>query len=121
MVTVYDVSRSPSDLIHMHSQPYSLTGSSVSPETSAGYAYFHLPNDTRDQEICIYQLSERGSIFQNVLGWEDQTEFWKPGITWSEKVQELEQISTLPDVSGNLRMQENSLVDMWPIYQGIYL
>lgn len=105
-------------MIHLHSQPYSLADSSTSPKTSAGHAYFHLPDDTRDQEMCIYRLSERGSIHQTVLGWDDHSEFWKPRITWSEKVQELAQTSALPDTTGNLRMQENSLVDMWPIYEG---
>ena len=117
MITVYDVSRNNTDLINVLSPPHTLSRSSSS-EGSIGEAYLNLPDDTCDQDVCIYRLSERGSINQYALGWSDEKEFPKPKAAWTEELTELERASHQPRISGDFHTQENSEVNLWPIYEG---
>lgn len=119
MITVYDVSRNiDTDMINVLSPPYALSRSSSS-ESSIGEACLHLPEGTRDYDVCIYRLSERGSISQYALGWSDEKEFAKPKVTWTEEVHMLEKASQLHSQRvGDFHAQENSEIDLWPTYEG---
>ena len=114
MVTVYDVSRSQSNLVSVNAAPYALSnGASLYGKYEGHGIVVH------NNRFGLVRLSERGELSYNALAF-DSSEEYTPVVEWTTALQELKTTTaTFSSDSGPLDFQDRSHVDLGPVYDGI--
>ncbi|KAG5653836.1 hypothetical protein H0H81_010109 [Sphagnurus paluster] len=64
MVTVYDVSRSQGQLLHINAPPYCFIPGNHASSSHLGEAFLKHPLDTRGDALSLVRLTEQGSLHQ---------------------------------------------------------
>ncbi|KZT09664.1 uncharacterized protein LAESUDRAFT_695395 [Laetiporus sulphureus 93-53] len=62
LVTVYDVSRSTDNLVHLHAPAYPLPSMHTLGRRNLGHSFLHHPSDDNEENVSILRLTDVGSI-----------------------------------------------------------
>jgi hypothetical protein len=111
-VTVYDVSRSDDQLIHVNALPYALPAVLDCDDMHTGQILFPHLGDRGTTKIDLFRLCERGNIHRVTIPTSDDTGVAATGdgFEWSEDVKELSyQSAKLSPYVGTL--EERDLVE----------
>lgn len=113
LITVYDVSRSQSNLVSMNATPYVLsTGTSLYDKHDGQGIMVH------NRGFGLVRLSERGRLSYNALAF-DASEEYTPVVEWTAALQELRTTTaTLRADAEPLGSRDSSQVDLLPVYDG---
>lgn len=113
LITVYDVSRSQSNLVSMNATPYALSTS-----TSLYDKYDGQGIVAHNHGFGLVQLLRRGGLSYNDLAFDALVEH-TPVVEWTAALQELKTTTAnlYTDV-GPLGRQDRSQVDLFPVYDG---
>ena len=113
LITVYDVSRSQSNLVSVNSAPYALSnGTSLYGKYDGHGIVVH------GHRFGLVRLSERGGLSYNVLAF-DSSEEYTPVVEWTTALQELKTTTaTFCSDAGPLNFQDRPHVDLGPVYHG---
>ena len=112
LTTVYDVSRSQSNLVSVNATPYALSNG-----TSLYGKYDGHGIVTHDHRFGLVRLSERGELSYNVLAF-DSTEEYTPVVEWTTALEELKTTTaTFCSDAGPLD-EDRPHVDLGPVYHG---
>ena len=111
-MTVYDVSRSDDQLIHVNVLPYALPAVLDCDDTHTGQVLFSHLGDRGTTKIDLFRLCERGNIHRVTIPTSGDTGIAATGddFEWSEDVKELShQAAKLSQYVGTL--EESDLVE----------
>ncbi|TFK42498.1 hypothetical protein BDQ12DRAFT_278405 [Crucibulum laeve] len=120
LLTVYDVSRSDDNLVHVNVPPYSLTSDKGTNEPHTGQAFVqYLPH--LKSGIARFTTSERGEILCQDLYAPDPRKQIDIQLERSSDLQalEIEAAKFHPDV-GPLGMRDHSQINLFPTYDQIF-
>lgn len=117
LVSVYDVSRSAGQLVHMNNLPYCLFPDGVGPSCIGSVSLEHPQNS--NENVCLFRLSDEGSLHYVDLAIPGLSEDSVVNTSWSADVKELDaQMQYLcPDV-GPLGAKDFSETDFRLPYDG---
>ena len=113
LITVYDVSRSQSDLVSVNAAPYALSN-----DTTLYGKYDGQEIVVHDHRSGLVRLSERGRLSYNALAF-DSSEEYTPVVEWTTALQELKATTaTFRSDAGPSDLQDRPHVDLGPVYDG---
>ena len=113
MITVYDVSRSQSNLVSVNAAPYALSnGTSLYGKYDGHGVVDH------NHGFGLVRLSERGGLSYSALAF-DSSEEYTPVVEWTTALQGLKTTTaTFCSDAGPLDFQDRLHVDLGPVYHG---
>ncbi|KAI0780690.1 hypothetical protein BD413DRAFT_702681 [Trametes elegans] len=127
LVTVYDVSGSSDNLIHLHDNPSALPPILRPDGPHLGYALFQPPTLAGLKHVTIFQLSERGGLSMLNLDRasthaQESSATSRVRMEWSPDVRKLGEDANAdqPDM-GPLATRAHSTVDLRPAYHRLFI
>ena len=116
LVTVYDVSRSAGELVHMNNLPYCLfPDNGVGASCIGSVSLQHSQNS--NENVCLFRLSDEGSLHYVDLAVPGLNEDGVVNTSWSTDVKELDAQNFYSDI-GPLDVQAFSETDFRLPYNG---
>ena len=113
LVTVYDVSRSQSNLVFVNAAPYALSNGTGLYGKYDGHGILG-----HNHRSGLVRLSERGGLIYNALAFNSSEEY-TPVVEWTTALQELKTTTaTFCSDAGPLDFQDRPHVDLGPVYYG---
>lgn len=117
LVTIYDVTRSKDDLVHLERQPFRSRHSLPTADGQfTGHALFHNPLKSGMQEMTLFSLSQRGSVYSLDFG---LSTIINRKLDWSADMNNLaRRAQELRPDTGKLGAREKTEVSFSPFYDG---